>query len=358
MKIYLVGGSVRDELLGSTVQDKDYVVIGAREKDFLESFPQAKKVGGDKPVYIYRGSEYTLSEQEDIYQDLWSRDLTINSLAKNQQGELFSIKGALDDLQNKVLRPVQDKNFFDDGLRVYRAARIAACLTDFKVHESLFSVMRQVGASNILQEVSAERVGQELKKACSCTMPGRFLRMIRQTDLLSPWFEELHSLSSLEQTASLMDKLAGDPLLVWMGLCQDFAKDSRKGMGVVDARQKREQKNSLAGNLGIKLRLPKKFIQGGTAAEYYSSRAEEYPELPSTEKVDLLMDLHKKGFLQQIFELVRIGRDKDFSDRMNRDLKEIMGVRLPEKDQGLGARSGEKLKQMRSAHLEKLYDRE
>ena len=116
MKIYLVGGAVRDELLGRPIKDKDYVVIGGDEAALSRQLPGLKCVGSRHRVYLYRGAEYTLSEADTIEADLLRRDLTINAVAKGPDGGLIGAPGALEDLRNQVLRPVAEHNFFDDPL--------------------------------------------------------------------------------------------------------------------------------------------------------------------------------------------------------------------------------------------------
>lgn len=364
MRIYRVGGSVRDELLGRAVQDRDYVVIDAREKDFLNLFPQAKKIGRDKPVFIYKGAEYTLSDQKDIYQNLWLRDLTVNSLAKGPEGDLIAIPNAREDLKNKVLRPVREENFFQDGLRVYRVARIAACFPEFKVQDSLFDLMSKLGKTSLLDKLAPERVGSEVRKACSCPAPGRFVHLICETGVLGPWFEELADLRTMTEKESfepwescikyisdLMDKLAGDTLLVWMGFCYGLHRKNQ-------AKQKfqfSEEKKYLTRSLGTRLRLPKKYIQAGEVAANYLYRVIFYPDISFEEKVDILLDLHKKDLTGKIFELLYIDRGKDFRAQADKDLKAILEVRLPEEYRNLGSYSGEILKKMRVDCLEQLY---
>ena len=123
MKRYLVGGAVRDRLLGRPEGDRDYVVVGATLDAFLAAHPKAKPVGRHgKVAYIVSGCEYVLAE--DLGEDLARRDLTVNALALDEEtGEVVGLPGAREDLANRVLRPVSEANFFDDPLRVYRAAR-------------------------------------------------------------------------------------------------------------------------------------------------------------------------------------------------------------------------------------------
>ncbi|HKK33751.1 MAG TPA: tRNA nucleotidyltransferase, partial [Desulfomicrobiaceae bacterium] len=237
MKFYLVGGAVRDELLHRPVQDHDIVVFGADETTFMQRFPNAIKVGKRTGVYIVQGVEYTLSPARSIREDLETRDLTINAMARDNEGKIISRPQALDDLTRGILRPVAAANFVDDPLRAIRAARFAAWFPDFTVHPDLIRAMELVGRSNLLADVAAERVGNEVIKAGRGPRPGRFLELLTRTGLLAPWFLELHRAdtvpagpppyhtgSLLDHIATVMNRAAPDPDLVWMALCHDLGK--------------------------------------------------------------------------------------------------------------------------------------
>ena len=143
MKKYLVGGAVRDKILGREVHDRDFAIIGASREEFLKQYRGAKKVGRKDCVYIYKGEEYTLSDLSDIQEDLFHRDLTINAFAEDvKDGSIISHPNASNDLENKILRPVREENFLNDPLRVFRAARFAAEFPEFTVHPELIRIMR------------------------------------------------------------------------------------------------------------------------------------------------------------------------------------------------------------------------
>ena len=366
MEIYQVGGSLRDELMGNSAHDHDYVLIGCSEKEFLRRFPGAKRVGQRKSVYIVNGNEYTLSRAADIQADLQERDLTINAIARSSRGDLFTHPLSLMDLEHKLLRPIAIQNFFDDPLRVFRAARFKACLPEFGVHPTLVEVMRSVGKQGMLKTVAAERVGNEVIKACGCRQPGHFLKLLTETDTLTPWFEELtgadavpagpapyHSSSLLDHNIQLMDKLAGSPLRVWMGLCHDLGKSGTDKLKWPRHHGHDLIGESLAARLGDRLRLPARFIKAGMAAARWHMVAGNYPRLKSGTKVKLLIHLHRNRLLTEMFELVWADRGLDYRKEVQFDCQSILSVHLPPEHRGRGHHSGQMLHELRCQVLKR-----
>ncbi len=364
MKIYLVGGAVRDALMGQPVRDRDYVVFGASEADFQDRFPGAKRVGRPRFVYIFHGEEYSLAETTDLQTDLSRRDLTINALARDESGVVYQHPGALADLQARVLRPVAEKNFFDDPLRVYRAARFAAMFPDFKVTAALSELMRKVADSGALSAVAAERVGQEVIRACAAAQPGRFLAVLAETGALSPWLAELasadtvpagpapyHDESLLSHLAAVMDRLTGDPLNVWMGLCHDLGKTATDRWQWPSHHRHDRIGETVAEALGRRLKLSNRFIRAGRAAARYHMVAGDYHRLRPGTRVCLLTLLHRQGLVGPLFELVFADRALDFRCGAAEDLRRILDVSLPAENRGKGRRSGLFLHQLRCRAL-------
>lgn len=360
MKIYRVGGSVRDELLGRDYKDRDYVVFGASEPEFLQRFPGAKKVGGRACVHIFKGDEYTLADAEDIESDLMQRDLTINAVARDEKGRLIAHPLAFSDIRSRTLRVVSTANFFHDPLRVFRAARFAACLPDFRIHDSLPEAMQQVGEKGMLDNIAAERVGNETLRACAGDRPGNFLRLISGTACLAPWFRELagaakipagpapsHDESLIDHLARVMDRMAGLPLGVWMALCHDLGKT-----GTDPAMWPRHYHHDRIGretamDLGWRLKLPRRFVVAGAAAARWHMAAGSYDRLRVSTKVSLLVQLHRLSLVDEMFALAMADKKPDFRSRARADLETLLSVKLPRKYFGLGARSGEILHQLR-----------
>lgn len=207
IKTYLVGGAVRDALLGLPVADRDWVVVGATQAEMLDQ--GYLQVGRDFPVFLHpeSGEEYALARTErktsaghtgfevfaepsvTLEEDLVRRDLTINAIAQTEVGELIDPHGGARDLADGVLRHVSDA-FEEDPLRVFRVARFAARF-DFTVAPETLDLMRQMSCRGDLQELAAERVWQEFFKTLATPSPNRFVAVLKEADAVSPWFTEL-----------------------------------------------------------------------------------------------------------------------------------------------------------------------
>ncbi len=221
MEVYLVGGAVRDELLGRPVTERDWVVVGARAEEML--LAGYRQVGRDFPVFLHpeSGEEYALARTErksgpghtgfvvhadpdvSLDDDLLRRDLTINAMARAADGSLIDPCSGTQDLQSRTLRHVSEA-FSEDPLRVFRVARFAAQLEGFSVAPETAELMRRMSAAGALAELSAERVWVELHKALCSDCPMAFFQVLRDTRSLAPWFAELTNVS-LEIPAELID---------------------------------------------------------------------------------------------------------------------------------------------------------
>ena len=148
-----------------------------------------------------------------------------------------NLKSAMFLIENKVLRPIAEANYLQDPLRVIRVARFAACFPDFTLHSSWTAIAARIANENRLRQTTPERVGNETRKACACARPSRFFRVLAGACLLEPWFVELkktplipagpppfHNQPVLGHLSDVMDRVAGDALKVWMGLCHDLGK--------------------------------------------------------------------------------------------------------------------------------------
>ena len=210
MKIYRVGGSVRDELLGRPVVDRDWVVIGATPEILTAS--GYKPVGRDFPVFLHRdtGEEYALARTErkhgrgyrgfeffaspdvTLVEDLARRDLTINAMARDEQGALIDPFGGQADLRAGVLRHVSPA-FVEDPLRILRVARFAARF-GFAVAPETSRLMRKLVTSGELAELSPERVWQELSRGLMEPHPAHLLGVLRACGALSLLLPEVDAL--------------------------------------------------------------------------------------------------------------------------------------------------------------------
>ncbi|MFZ5569032.1 MAG: HD domain-containing protein [Thermodesulfobacteriota bacterium] len=367
MRIYLVGGAVRDELMGRDRHDRDYTVIGTDENSFMQLFPSAKKIGNRQNVYLYKGDEYTLSHFDSIEADLLSRDLTVNAFAKDAEGRIFGHPRAFEDLRHKRLYPVAEKNFFSDPLRVLRAARFTAQFPEFQPDPSLLRVMGNVARQGLLGHIAAERVGNEVRKMCDSPRPSRFFEILRETFALSPWFDEIaqavdvpagphpfHEGSVFEHLLEVADLLQGEPLAVWMAICHDLGK-------TVTPKEKwpTHHRHELLGevvarNLGARLRLPLRFIHAGAAASRWHMMAGRYDTAREGTKVNLLLKLHRMKLVHEMFLLAQADNGTDFSSQVKRDLRALLAVHLPRQYMGLGPKSGEALHRLRCQELAKI----
>ena len=210
MKIYQVGGSVRDELLGLPVTDRDYVVVGATPEAMAAL--GFRPVGRDFPVFLHPQTheEYALARTErkhgrghqgfvfhadptvTLEADLLRRDLTVNAMARDEVGVLIDPYGGQRDLALRTLRHVSPA-FGEDPLRVLRVARFAARL-GFAVAEETEALMRELVARGELRDLSPERVWQELAQGLVCRRPSRLLAVLRRCGALREVVPELDEL--------------------------------------------------------------------------------------------------------------------------------------------------------------------
>ncbi len=338
MKIYLVGGAVRDKLLGKEPRDKDFVVIGSDEEMFLKKFPKAKKVGKKIPVYIYKGKEYTLSPFKTIEEDLWDRDLTINALAMDEDGKIYSLPTTLEDIKKKILRPVREENFLKDPLRIYRVARFLSQMPEYSIHQDLLKIISRVGQDkDLLKKISPERVCGELTKALEGKKPGNFLKLLGETFSFTYWFEEFdrfkNTNNSLNHIIEVMNKTSGYPCSVWMGMCHLLTLDELK-------------------KFSKRLKLPNRLKDTGIITIIWHKKAKDYPNMKSTEKVELLELLDRKKIFKEFFFFLFADSSKDFYPQAEKDLTKIKEVHLPKEYWGKGKLSGEILKSLKAKRLE------
>ncbi len=211
MQVYLVGGAVRDELLGLAVKDKDYVVVGSTPAAMLAA--GFKSVGKDFPVFLhplshdeyalarterkvaqgYKGFEVHASIEVTLEEDLARRDLTINAIAKDAQGKLIDPYQGCADLQAKIFRHVSPA-FAEDPVRILRAARLAARFPTFKVALETNGLMQQMVAAGEVDALVAERVWQELAKGLMEQQPSRMFEVLQACGALGRILPELAAL--------------------------------------------------------------------------------------------------------------------------------------------------------------------
>lgn len=218
MKTYAVGGAVRDELLGLAVKDRDWVVVGAtpaamQAQGFLP-------VGRDFPVFLHPATkeEYALARTErktasgyagfvfhaatevTLEEDLRRRDLTINAIAKAEDGTLIDPYGGQADLKAKRLRHVSPA-FAEDPVRILRVARLAARFSDFTLAPETLALMQQMVANGEVDALVAERVWQELARGLMEATPSRMFTVLDDCGALAKLLPELAALKGVPQRA-------------------------------------------------------------------------------------------------------------------------------------------------------------
>jgi len=218
MKIYRVGGAVRDALLQRPVSDVDWVVVGASPEEMLAKGFQP--VGKDFPVFLHPQTheEYALARTErktapgyhgfafhaapavTLEEDLARRDLTINAMAQDESGALIDPFNGQDDVKERVLRHVSAA-FAEDPVRILRLARFAARFHDFSVAPETMALMRQMVAAGEVDALVAERVWQEVSRGLMESHPGRMFEVLRECGALAVLAPEVERLFGVPQPA-------------------------------------------------------------------------------------------------------------------------------------------------------------
>ena len=257
--VYLVGGAVRDELLGVAPKERDWVVVGGTPDELLNR--NFRQVGASFPVFLHpdTGEEYALARTErkqghgyhgfavdfhpgvTLEEDLSRRDLTVNAMARDEDGRLIDPFGGQRDLEQRVLRHVSPA-FSEDPLRVLRVARFAARFAEFgfQVHDSTMELMREMVASGELEHLVPERVWAEFAKAMSCAQPDVFITVLRESGALAILLPEVDRLFGVPQpekyhpeidtgihvlmTMNLAARLGGPAEVVFALLLHDLGK--------------------------------------------------------------------------------------------------------------------------------------
>ena len=244
-RVYLVGGAVRDELLGLEPRENDWVVVGGRPEDLLEQ--GFRQVGASFPVFLHpeTAEEYALARRErkqghgyhgftvdfdpgvTLEEDLLRRDLTVNAMARDENGALVDPYGGRRDVEERLLRHVSPA-FREDPLRVLRVARFAARLArlGFTVHSSTMDLMREITESGELSHLAAERVWTEIAGAMAAPRPAVFVETLRACGALEALLPEVDALFGVPQPPQYHPEIdSGQHVLMAMDLA------AREGWG-------------------------------------------------------------------------------------------------------------------------------
>jgi tRNA nucleotidyltransferase (CCA-adding enzyme) len=218
MQVYLVGGAVRDALLGLAVKERDWVVVGSTREELLRQ--NYREVGRDFPVFLhpetheeyalarlerkiapgYRGFAVEFGPQVTIEEDLARRDLTINAIAQSADGTFTDPYGGRDDLEARILRHVSPA-FVEDPVRILRVARFAARFAPlgFRIAPATLELMRSMALRGEVDALVAERVWQETQKALEEPSAATFFRVLRECGALERVYPEIDALFGVPQ---------------------------------------------------------------------------------------------------------------------------------------------------------------
>ena len=242
MKAWVVGGAVRDGLLGEPVNDRDWVVTGASPQDMLDA--GYLPVGKDFPVFLhpqtheeyalarterktgpgYRGFEVYAAPDVTLEDDLVRRDLTINAIAQQDDGTLVDPYGGQRDLRAKVLRHVSEA-FTEDPVRILRLARFAARWPDFTVAPETTALMQQMVAAGEVDALVAERVWQEVSRGLMERAPARMFEVLRSVGALAKLIPEVDALFGVPQPPQHHPEIdTGAHTLMVLGRCAATAQ--------------------------------------------------------------------------------------------------------------------------------------
>lgn len=365
MAVYLVGGAVRDILLGRSPSDFDFAFSGSPE-DFLRTHKGAQRVGVSVRVCLWRGREYMPLKNDSLESDLASRDLTINALALSEDGLLHAHPQALQDLRDGILRPASSDAFQEDPARVFRVARLAAALPRFRLADECAEAMRAVSDA-ALQALPAERVGRELRKALAAPCPGRFLHVLNDTGCLRVWFAELleaaripagplpwHSGSVLAHLAAIMNAVQGDPLAVWMALCHDLGKLLSPVEELPHHYGHEKRGIQLAQQLGRRLRLPRAYQLAGTLAAEEHMKAGLLLSMRPGSQRDVLWRVFRAGFHAPFWRMIDADSGQPLSSEATRRVELLQTIHLPSEWRDRGRSSEARLRELHCAALSAL----
>jgi tRNA nucleotidyltransferase (CCA-adding enzyme) len=294
MQVYLVGGAVRDALLGVPVKERDWVVVGSTREELLRL--NYREVGRDFPVFLHPGTheEYALARLErkvapgyrgftvefgpdvTLEEDLGRRDLTINAIAQSSDGALIDPYGGKSDLDARLLRHVSEA-FVEDPVRVLRVARFAARFArlGFQVAAETLALMRSMVERHEVAALVAERVWQESEKALRESTASEFFRVLRACGALKSIYPEIDALFGVPQPAQwhpeidtglhtlmVLDQaalLSADTRVRFAALVHDLGKGSTPRAEWPGHRGHEERSVALIEALAHRLRIPNEY---------------------------------------------------------------------------------------------------
>ena len=394
MQVYLVGGAVRDQLLGRPIKDKDFVVVGATVADMLDAGFQ--QVGADFPVFLHPISheEYALARTErkqgrgyqgfsvhaspdvTLREDLQRRDLTVNAMAIEVKsltddtpitGKVVDYYGGLNDIHSKTLRHVSSA-FSEDPLRVLRTARFYGRYYDlgFSIADETLLLMRQLVSSGELAHLSSERIWQESSRAMMQVSPQVYWQQLFEIGALTEYFAPLHQVWSHAQYGQIREivqtalyfagqmqlNLSQRWALLMASLNTDlFTLNSTETLSVnIEAAAK------AINEIGNSAKVPKAQTQFATLFVQQAKNLSRIDQLSAAEKIDLIQacSAHKApDKLSQLLVTSHVLKLAIQHRQMMLALNSFHAISMDNIDQKLkGPAIGEALRQRRIEHLQ------
>ena len=394
MQVYLVGGAVRDQLLGRPIKDKDFVVVGATVADMLAAGFQ--QVGADFPVFLHPVSreEYALARTErkqglgyqgfsvhaspdvTLREDLQRRDLTVNAMAIEVKsliddtpitGKVVDYYGGLQDIKSKTLRHVSSA-FSEDPLRVLRTARFYGRYYDlgFGIADETLLLMRQLVSSGELAHLSSERIWQESSRAMMQVSPQVYWQQLFEIGALTEYFTPLHQVWSHAQYGQIREivqtalyfagqmqlNLSQRWALLMASLNTDlFTLNSTETLSVnIEAAAK------AINEIGNSAKVPKAQTQFSTLFVQQAKNLSRIDQLSAAEKIDLIQacSAHKApDKLSQLLVTSHVLKLAIQHRQMMLALNSFHAISMDNIDQNLkGPAIGEALRQRRIEHLQ------
>ena len=323
--LYLVGGAIRDKLLGIVNHDEDYCVTGISFDEFKELFPEAIIKGKDFPVFSIANKEFAIARKErkigighnsfdvktdkkiTIEEDLERRDITINAIAKEVlTDKIVDPFNGMEDLKKNIIRAVSS-HFVEDPLRVYRVARFASQF-NFNVEDNTMNMMKLL--KNELYSLAVERVYNELRKALLTDKPSIFFDVLKDANVLDIHFKEIYNLIGAEQpieyhpegdsynhTMIILDKVADKTKslsderkleLRFSALVHDLGKGTTPKEEYPHHIKHEERGAELVKHIGNRLKLPTRMIKCGITSCLEHMRGGIFDKMTFAKKVNFI----------------------------------------------------------------------
>lgn len=346
-RLYLVGGALRDKIMGKSSKDMDFCVTGLTKQEFIKLFPQAKEQGKSFEVFYLYNCEFALARREiksgkghkafkiqtnkniTIEQDLQRRDITINSIAKDVlTGEIIDPFNGIEDINKKIIRATS-KAFAEDPLRVYRVARFASEL-EFNVENNTLKLMEMLKTE--LKELSTQRVFTEFKKALESSKPSIFFQVLRSSNVLDVHFKEIADLigalqpkeyhpegDAYNHTMIVLDRIAeltNDVIFRFCALVHDLGKGVTPKNMYPHHYGHDEKGVNIVNKFGARLLIPNSWIKCGKTAAKEHMKGGIFYKMSIPKKVSFIERVSKSALGLHGLQLVVL------ADKCTRNYKE------------------------------------